>query len=390
MNSSNRFKPDKVITISIAHCIHDIYSSFLAPLLPLLIEKFSISRTLAGALSMIQQLPALLNPLVGIIADKICIRIFIAITPAVTCTTMSLLGVAPHYTVLAILLFVTGISASFFHVPGPVLTKQVAGNRVGKGMSYYMLGGEAARTLGPLIVVGAVSLWGLEGTFKLIPFGVAASLFVYIKLRDTNVSSHVKTGNKLNSPGKTFLDLLPFFLVLACLAFMRGFARTALTIFLPDYMKSEGASFAFSGVALSILQLAGAFGTIFAGTLSDKIGRKKTLITIFIIIPVLIFIFLKVQGIFTIILLIIIGFFLFAGSPIILALVNEIDSEHPSFVNGIYMSISFTTISVTSLLIGILVDTFGYEFTYVLSAIFTFAAIPFVIMLPEKKERSNV
>ena len=113
MNATKSFKPDKVITISIAHFIHDIYSSFLAPLLPLLIEKFSISHTLVGALSTFQQLPALLNPLVGIIADKICIRIFIAITPAVTCTTMSLLGVAPHYTMLAILLFVTGISASF-------------------------------------------------------------------------------------------------------------------------------------------------------------------------------------------------------------------------------------------------------------------------------------
>ena len=386
LSTDNSFKHDKVITISIAHLIHDIYSSFLAPLLPLLIEKFCMSRTLAGALSMFQQLPALLNPLVGIIADKICIRVFIAITPAVTCTTMSLLGVAPHYTMLAILLFVTGISASFFHVPGPVLTRQVAGNRVGKGMSYYMLGGEAARTLGPLIIVGAVSLWGLEGTFKLIPFGIAASLFVYLKLRDTDVSSKVKTGNKLNGPGKTFMELLPFFLVLAGLVFMRGFARTALTIFLPDYMKSEGASFAFGGIALSILQFAGAFGTILAGTISDKIGRKKTLVTIFIFIPVLMFIFLKVQGVFTIIVLVITGFFLSAGSPIILALVNEIDSEHPSFINGIYMSISFTTISITSLLIGILIDNVGYEFTYILSAILTLAAIPFVIMLPVKKK----
>lgn len=388
MNATKSFKPDKVITISIAHFIHDIYSSFLAPLLPLLIEKFSISHTLVGALSTFQQLPALLNPLVGIIADKICIRIFIAITPAVTCTTMSLLGVAPHYTMLAILLFVTGISASFFHVPGPVLIKQVAGSRVGKGMSYYMLGGEIARTLGPLIIVGAVSLWGLEETFKLIPFGIAASLFIYLKLRNTDVSSKSKKGNKQNGPGKTFIDLLPFFLVLAGLAFLRGFARTALTLFLPLYMKSEGASFAFGGITLSILQFSGALGTLFSGSISDKIGRKKSLVTIFIFIPVLMFIFLNVQGVLNIIVLIVMGFFLFAGSPVLLALVNEIDSEHPSFVNGIYMSLSFTTISVTSLLIGIFIDNFGFKMTYVISAILTFAAIPLVIILPEKKKKN--
>jgi len=268
--------------------------------------------------------------------------------------------------------------------------RKVSGKRIGKGMSYYMLGGEAARTLGPLIIVGAVSLWGLEGTFRLIPFGVGASVFIYLKLSGINISSPVKTVNTLHGPGTTFLGLLPFFLVLTGLAFMRGFARTALTVFLPAYMKSQGATFAYSGITLAALQFSGAFGTIFSGIISDKMGRKKTLVIIFAIIPFLMFIFLKAQGIFTIIVLILTGLFLFAGSPILLAIVNEIDSEHPSFVNGIYMAISFTTISVTSIVIGIFIDSFGFETTYILSAILTITAIPLVVILPEKTKRDKI
>ena len=39
----------------------------------------------------------------------------------------------------------------------------------GKGMSYYMVGGELARTAGPMIILGVISWWGLEGTWRLIP-----------------------------------------------------------------------------------------------------------------------------------------------------------------------------------------------------------------------------
>ena len=170
MKKNDQFQTSNVLTISIAHLVHDIYSSFLAPILPLLIEKLGISYSLAGLLSVLQRIPSLLNPIIGLIADKVSVRYFLVIAPALTATVMSLLGVTTHYTVLAILLFIMGLSAALFHVPGPVMIKHVSGDRIGKGMSFYMLGGELARTLGPLIILAAVSLWGLEGTYKLIPF----------------------------------------------------------------------------------------------------------------------------------------------------------------------------------------------------------------------------
>jgi FSR family fosmidomycin resistance protein-like MFS transporter len=35
------FQTEQVLTISSAHFVHDVYSAFLAPLLPLVIEKMS-------------------------------------------------------------------------------------------------------------------------------------------------------------------------------------------------------------------------------------------------------------------------------------------------------------------------------------------------------------
>ena len=43
-----RFQTGGVLLISLCHFIHDVYSSFLSPLLPLLITKLSLSLTRAG------------------------------------------------------------------------------------------------------------------------------------------------------------------------------------------------------------------------------------------------------------------------------------------------------------------------------------------------------
>ncbi|MGA9177961.1 MAG: MFS transporter, partial [Desulfobacterales bacterium] len=119
--TTGAFKTGKVLSVSVCHFIHDIYTSFFAPLLPLLIEKFSMTLTQAGFLSTIMQIPALFNPFIGLLADRINARYFIILAPATTAIPMSLLGLAPSYSVLLLLLFVTGVSVAVFHVPAPVM-----------------------------------------------------------------------------------------------------------------------------------------------------------------------------------------------------------------------------------------------------------------------------
>ncbi|MCK5077799.1 MAG: MFS transporter [Calditrichia bacterium] len=384
IDKKNKFDFKNVITISFAHLVHDVYSAFLAPILPLLIERLGITIFLAGMLDVARRIPSLLNPFIGIIADKMCVRYFIIITPVITTISMSLLGMSQNYAVLFILVFVSGLASAFFHVPGPVMIKYFSHNRLGKGMSFYMLGGEIARTLGPLVILGAVSLWGLEGTYKLIPFGLFASVIVYLKLRKVTI---VRDYDEKQHSGikKTFVTMLPFFIALTGIIFFRSAMKSALTIYLPTYLTDKGSSLWMAGISLSILQLTGAVGTYFAGTFSDKIGRKKILLIISIINPVLMWLFVNIQGAFTLPILIITGFFLFTTGPVVLALVHDFDSKHMSFINGVYMTINFVFSSVMTLLVGIAADKLGLELTYNITAYVSFLAIPFVFMIKDNK-----
>ncbi len=127
------------------------------------------------------QLPALLNPYIGVLADRVSVRYFVILAPAMTAVPMSLIGIAPSYGVLLILIFITGISVSFFHVPAPVMVARLSAARKGRGMSFFMTGGELARTIGPLVAVAAVSLWGLEGFYPVMIFGLISTGWLYLK-----------------------------------------------------------------------------------------------------------------------------------------------------------------------------------------------------------------
>ena len=69
-----------------------------------------------------------------------------------------------------------------------------------------------------------------------------------------------------------------------------------------------------------------------------------------------------------------------------MALVHDIDSEHPSFINGTFMMINFVSSSLIVLIIGFLGDKIGLEFTYKIASILSLGAIPFVFFLPKKSK----
>jgi len=380
MNSTSKFQTNNIVLISLYHFVHDVYSSFLAPILPLLMDKLSMSYSLAGFLTVVQRLPSLLNPIVGIIADKVSVKYMVIFSPAVTVIVMSLLGLASNYFYLVIILLIMGISASTFHVPAPVMIRHIAGDRIGKGMSFFMLGGELARSVGPIVILGGVSLWGLEGTYRLIPFGMAASIFLFIRFRKI-VLPKSKEKHETKKVISTLKKFMPLFIVILGVTFFTSIIKGTITTFLAVYLTNKGESLWYAGISLSIFQFAGAGGTFLAGTVSDKIGRKKVLAFATLINPILLLLFVFSSGIISFILLILLGFFLFAFTPVLLAIVNESKTEFPTFLNGIFMTINFLTSAIAIAIIGFSADWLSLQTTYFLSAIIGLAAIPFVLRI---------
>ena len=389
MNSpktSEPFQTKKILVLSICHFIHDTYTSFFAPLLPLLIEKLSLTLTQAGFLSTVMQLPALMNPLLGSLADRTSVRYFIILAPATTAIPMCLLGLAPSYGVLLLLLFITGISVAVFHVPAPVMVSRLAGERKGKGMSFFMTGGELARALGPMITVGGVSLLGLEGFYPIMIVGIAASVWLFFKFRDVSITVKKKHPIGLFS---TFNDMRHILLPLAAILIAQGFMYASLTTFLPTFVESETGNLWLAGMALTMFELCGVAGVMTSGSLSDHFGRRQILLVSLIGAPISLFLFAWIGGWMRFGALLVAGFTLLSTTPVMLAVVQEHAKSSPSAANGMFMLMSFMARSAVVVIVGFIGDQIGLRATYFISAALGLTAIPFIFMLPGATKKSG-
>ncbi len=376
------FQMDQVATIGVGHLVNDTYSAFLVPLLPLLQLQLGIGYALAGSLAIFTQLPSVLNPLIGYLADRVSVRYFVILAPAVTATVFSSLGLAPSYAALAILLFVGGISIAAFHAPAPAMIAKVAGQRVGTGMSIFMATGELARTLGPIIAVAGVAWFGLDGIWRLAVFGWLMSAILYVRLRRVAATPR---GPEVSNLDAFWAKSRRIFPTLAWLLAGRAFLVAALTTYLPIFMSDEReASLWLAAAALTILQAAGVAGALAAGTLSDRMGRRRILLIVSVAAPPLLLAFVYGPDWLAVPLLIALGLASLSTQPVLLALVQDQFPHNRALANGIYLAISFLLQAAAIWIVGSLADSTSLTTAFAASALLALVSIPAIFWLPAR------
>ena len=380
---AQEFQTGGVLTITAGHAVHDTYTAFLAPLLPVFIENLSLSKTEAGLLTAFNQAPSLFQPFIGHLADRLSLRYLVILSPAVTATAMSVLGLAPSYLVLAVLLIVVGLSSATLHSVAPVMAGRLSGRNLGRGMGFWMLGGELGRTLGPLVIVGGIQFLGLGGTAWLMIGGWLMTILLFFWLRD--VPGRV-SGAEDGLPWRQALRVMrPLLLPLVGIIIVRSFMSAALTTYLPIFLTEEGAELWFAGISLSVLEAAGVVGALVGGSLSDRLGRRTVLFISLATTPVLMVLFVFASGWLRFPLLLGLGLSALSVTPVIMALVQEYSPENRALANGTYMSFSFLIRSGVVVLVGAMGDLWGMRMAFIVSALIPILGLPILFRLPSKR-----
>ncbi len=385
LTEAEQFQTDRVLTISAGHAVHDTYTGFLPPLLPALIENLSLTKTEAGLLTVFNQAPSLLQPVIGHLADRVSLRYLVILTPAVTATAMSLLGIAPHYAMLALLLMVTGLSSAVLHAVAPVIAGRLSGKNLGRGMGLWMVGGELGRTVGPLVIA---VYFGLQpDTLAYMPWlmigGWLTSLLLFLRLRDVE-SRPPNAGQGL--PWRQALRVMgPLLVPLIGIIFVRAFMSSALTTYLPTFLVEEGAELWLAGISLSVLEAAGVVGALLGGSLSDRLGRRVILLISLLVTPLAMLAFLLTEGWLRFPLLLVMGLAALSVTPVIMALVQESFPENRALANGVYMALSFLIRSGVVVIVGAMGDLWGMRPSFMACALIMLLGLPFLLLLPARQ-----
>ncbi len=378
------FQTDRVLTLVGGHIVHDTFTGFLSPMLPVLIQKLTLSMTTAGLLMTFLQGPSLLQPFFGDLADRMNLKWVVICAPALSAAAMSLLGVAPNYAILALLITIAGLSAAAFHSVAPVIVGSLSGHNMGRGMGLWMLGAELGRMIGPLLVVGAIQILTLPRTPWLMTLGFVGSLMLYVRLKDVPVRPPNANAPKLNW-GSSLREMSPILAPLAAVAIARSFVPAAIVTFVTTYLREQGASLWFAGVALSVFEGSGAVGALVGGALSDRLGRREAIGLSMAGGALLMLAFLALTGNGLLVVLPLLGFVSLAASPALMAITQESFPKNRAFANGILLALTFTSRSSLALIIGILGDAFGLRTAYLVSAVVTLLFLPAVFRLPKRK-----
>lgn len=378
--TTKKFQTANVTILSIGHWLFDTYQAFLPAFLPIILQNFSLSKMQGGTLSAYNQFPSLVQPVIGYISDRRNLRWVVILAPAISAITMSMLGVAPGYWTIALLLLIAGFSNAGLHAVGTAITGRLSGDKIGKGMSFWMVAGETGRAVGPLAVVTAIKFLGLKGTPLLMIFGLGASLLLYFRLR--KVPNHQTPVDELSNWKPALKKVAPFIVLISLIYLTFSFQLSGISTFLPTYLTGQGSSLWFAGASLSIMQVAGIFGAMVGGTWSDRIGRKPLLIGAILLSPISLFFFLITSGFLHFVFLMLMGFSMLSVQPVLMAWIQQSFPDQRALANGLYMALTFVIRSLIVIVIGWMGDRLGLRSAFMVCAGITLTSLPLVLITP--------
>lgn len=378
------FESRRILLISGGHFVHDTFSAFISPLLPLLIDKLGLSLALAGSLSVFMQLPSLLSVVIGYLADRFTVRYLVIFAPAVTATLATMIGFMPTYGTAAMLLFTVGISIMCFHAPAPAMIAHISGDKVGRGMSFFMAGGELGRTVGPLLVGFGVTQWGMDGLWRLMVFGWIASAILFFRLRDVSA----KRDPKKAKPSPVLKKFARVFAPLFGVMLFRNMIVSGLSVFMVVFLVDvRGFELPLATGALALYELAGVAGALTGGTLSDRLGRKQTVAIAVVLSVIFMLIFVHVEGAILIPVLLLLGFTALSITPVFQALVQDQLPNNRATASGMFILYAFLIRAINVMVVGFLGDAFSLQSAFVIVSLLSLLSLPIIALLPSSPKQ---
>jgi MFS transporter, FSR family, fosmidomycin resistance protein len=389
MHEENRTDVKVIFALTLIHFTGDFYVSFINPLLPVFVEKYSLSLAQVGwIMGMMRMLAFVVQPGVGYFADRYRSRVFILGGPLLSIVFISLVGSAHSFWDLLLFIALASIGSSMFHPSVAGMVSNYAGRHFGLSISIFNVGGMLAFGVGPLVIAFLVGRWGLEvSLWTAIPGLALMALLFWITprplgegLRGQGFSGAIRTA---------FGDVWRAVLLILLVMVLRAFVSQSFLAFIPILYAREGHTLISIGFVISLFTMAGALSGLLAGYLSDRIGYRPIFIIAFLLATPSLLMLLFLSGIWVYIGASLAGFFMYATMPLGLVMAQKLAPRGKSMVSSLIMGLAMGMGGMMAPLVGSLADIFSIRTVLSGLALVPLASLGLVAYFPEKKLRDQ-
>ncbi|MFQ5913424.1 MAG: MFS transporter [Nitrospinota bacterium] len=343
--------------LAASHLMVDAYSGFLATVLPTLVQKFSLSLTLAALLpSVYSVLASFCQVVFGVLSDRYPNFNFTAYSLLISGTLISAMGWAPVYPVVLAFLILAGFSTAAYHPQAAAMSGETSGRLRAYGVAVFMTAGRLGYAVGPLLAGPIVAYLGLK--YLLLAALPALTIFLFLQRNWTPVPRSAPQAGR-----STFLKpLARNFRPLALLWSLEALRTTVMigfSSFLPLLLVERGYSLVAAGASVSLFVGIGAVGNLAGGRLVERIGRKRILLLSTLGAFPFAYGFLWTTGTASWVFLAVLGAVLLCSLGVILAEGQRLVPESAGTISSLMLGVTWTVGGVGVLLIGVLADRLG-------------------------------
>ncbi|SFR00830.1 MFS transporter [Desulfoscipio geothermicus] len=382
--------------LSTGHAITDITQGAIPMMLTFLQPAFVLSQLQVGIVMLAFNLSSsVIQPIFGIFSDRFRAAWLVPLGCLLAGLGMAFTGYSPNYMILLIAALVSGLGVAAYHPEGSKFARFASGSRKASGMALFSVGGNIGFAAGPVLASFLFGLAGLRGSIGFLGLNGAMALLLWIYLSNimgtqpgisgsapgNREQSSARTGN-LNI-GKVIVPVILLVLVVT----MRSWVHFGMVTFLPQYFvhylqRSE----VYAATLTSVFLFAGAFGTIVGGPAADRWGFKNVIIGSTAMLLPLLFLFVRIGGIWTTVIVALAGFLIVSTFAVTVVFGQELLPNNVGLASGLMLGFAVGMGGVGTTLLGWVADQWGLPAAFQVMIIFPVIGLLLALFLPGQKE----
>lgn len=372
-----------------SHLLNDLVTTGLVPsLAPLFKSVYHLNYTETSLIVLCSYMASSISqPLFGALTDKFPRAWMLPLGLLFSTLGLALIGVAPTFPILLILISLSGLGSGAFHPEAARGTHLAAGNSKGLAQAIFQVGGNSGQALGPLMVSLVLLGTGIRGLLWLL-IAVALGLLLTVQVYPWYRNGLKEHGQRMREArGENRIGAVALLVVVIVL---RSWCQIGISLFIPFYyLHHYGTKLGLSDEFTFIFLAAGAIGTFVGGILSDRIPKQRILLySMLLSIPFAIGTpFL--HGTLALVVLIPFGFFILSSFAVTVVYMQYLLPRNISLASGLSIGFGVGAGGIGATFFGVLSDHVGLSTVFYVLMLLPILGSALCFFLPSDRGTST-